>query len=362
MNRFEQVVLEVTEACPHACLHCYNYWRENRAPLRSPETLSRKQIRTVIQGIKADTTLKHVGLSGGEPLLRPDLPGIVADLLEEDLGVLVITSGALLTPTRTAGFPKETAFEITLFSADAGVHDRIAGRAGAFARVVSGAICAARRGCPLAVSVVVNRINAQHAGDVLRLGVALGANTFAFNRVNFTRVTLPRAEELGPTPAQLGQALDAAEEFAAEYNTTVAVTVPIPPCVVDLTRYHRLLFGWCARGQAASYYTISHNGLLRPCNHSSRILGDLMTHSFGELVNSRKAAAFWAPVPSACQSCQLPDHQLCRGGCPAASDECYGTRRRWDPVVDLARNQTGLSRLVKIAMADPRTVELSSSP
>jgi len=319
----------------------------------APDTLSRTEIRNLIRRIKADAPLQHVGISGGEPLLRPDLPGIVADLKEEGLGVLVITSGALLTPARVAQFPPETAFEITLFSAGAALHDRIAGRAGAFHRVVQGAVCAYRRKCRLAVSVVANRLNADQVGRSLELGVALGGRTFLLNRMNFTRLTLPLAGELAPTPEQLKQALDQADEFAGKYATTVAISVPVPPCIVDLTPYRRLFFGWCARGGASAYYTISHNGLLRPCNHSSVVLGDLRKRSFRELVESRKAAGFWSPVPRACRDCKLPGHELCRGGCPAASDECYGTRARWDPVVDLARAHNREARRARLAVTAP---------
>lgn len=335
---FQHVVLEVTEACPNACLHCYNYWREDRAPVRSPETLDRKQIRALVRKVKADAPLKQIGISGGEPLLRADLPAIVNDLMEEDLGVMVITSGATLTPARISKFPKETAFEMTLFSTGAGLHDYIAGRAGAFDRTIEGAMAVSGYGCRLAVTAVVNRLNAGETGYVYRMAVGLGANAFLFNRVNFTRFTLPRAEELAPTPEQLREALDATEEFATKYGVHVSAAVPIPPCVVDTTRYQRISFGWCGRGNEDSYYTIGYNGLLRPCNHSSRILGDLKTQTFAEIVKGRKAKSFWAPVPKACRECTYPGGEACRGGCPAASDECYGTRERWDPVVDLAGN------------------------
>jgi pyrroloquinoline quinone biosynthesis protein E len=334
----KQLVLEVTEACPHSCLHCYNYWREKRAPVSSPDALTQKEIRSLIRRIKGETTLQHVGISGGEPLLRPDLAEIVADLMEEGLEVVIISSGALLTPARAAQYPKQTAFEITLFSAEAALHDRIAGRTGAFQRVLEGAACLWARGCRMAASVVVNRLNAHQVRDALELGVALGASTFLLNRMNLSRATFPMAGELMPRPVQLKEMLDSAEEFAIRYRVTIAVAVPIPPCIVDLTPYHHLLFGWCPRGKAENvYYTVSHNGFLRPWNHSSVILGDLRKESLASLVNGRKAAAFWAPVPAACRRCKYPGHELCRGGCPAASDECYGTRKRWDPIVDLAR-------------------------
>ena len=228
--------------------------------------------------------------------------------------MLVITSGASLTPARISRFPKETNFEMTLFSTGAALHDHIAGRAGAFDRTIEGVLTAVRYGCRVALTAVVNRLNASETGYVYRLGVALGANAFLFNRINFTRVTLPRAGQLAPTPEQLREALDATEEFATKYGVTVSAAVPIPPCVVDTTGYRRISFGWCGRGNEESYYTIGYNGLLRPCNHSSRILGDLKTQSFAEIVKSRKTRSFWAPVPPACRACTYPGGEACRGG------------------------------------------------
>ncbi|MBN9661213.1 MAG: radical SAM protein [Acidobacteria bacterium] len=337
MTPYERIVLEVTEACHHACLHCYNYWREDRAPVSAPDTLSRAEIRTLIRRILRDAPLKQVGLSGGEPLLRSDLPGIVEDLRSAGLGVVVITNGTLLTPARVRRFPEGTVFEMTLFSVDAPLHDRIAGVPGAFQKVLQGAVAAAAHGCRLAVSVVVNRLNAHDVRRALELGIALGADGFLLNRVNFSRTTADQASVLAPTVEQLQQALAAAESVAVEYDAMIAVSVPIPPCVVDPAPYEHLHFGWCPRGNAEAYYTVSHNGLLRPCNHSSRILGNLRKQSFAELTEGPAARQFWAPVPAECVACEHPLAGLCRGGCPAASDECYGTRARWDPLVEIAK-------------------------
>ena len=337
MTPHEYVVVEVTEACPHACVHCYNYWREDRAPVLSPETLTRKEILTLVRKIRKDAPLRVVALSGGEPLLRPDIAGICTDLVNEGLRVAVITSGVLLTPARAARFPVGTNFEITLFGADAALHDRIAGRAGAFGRVLEGAAAALEHGCKIVASVVLTRLNADHARDAFELGIALGADAFLLNRMNFSRLTLPHAGELGPTVEQLKGALDAAEAVAVEYDAAISVSVPIPPCVIDPAPYSHLHFGWCPRGGPQAYYTVGHNGMLRPCNHSSAVLGDLREKSFEELVNCRRARAFWAPIPSECGACEHPLREVCRGGCPAASDECYGTREQVDPFVQLAR-------------------------
>ncbi|HEU4388156.1 MAG TPA: radical SAM protein [Blastocatellia bacterium] len=330
---FEHVVVEVTQACHHHCLHCYNFWRDRRAPVRDPQTLTRAEILEVVRKIRCDTPLRQIGLSGGEPLLRPDLPEIATDLANEGLSIVVITSGTLLTDERLERFPADTIFEFTLFSVDAELHDRIAGRPGAFKKVIRGIECAGRHNFRLALACVINRLNAHDVLQTIELGIALKAQAALFNRINLSASTLPVADQLVPSARQLQQALDAAEEAASSYGIAVAVSVPIPPCVIDISRYKHLHFGWCPRGGDGAYYTVSYNGLLRPCNHSSVILGDLRTEGFAEIVMREATQAFWKPVPAECQVCGHPLRDSCRGGCPAASHECYGSGTRIDPFV-----------------------------
>ncbi len=343
MHEFNRIVLEVTEACPHACLHCYNHWRESRAPLSSPDTLTRREISQLIAKVRLDAPIQQVAFSGGEPLLRPDLPDIVGDLLEQEVSSVVITSGVLLTDDLTSRFPKGTIFEITLFSTNAELHDRIAGRNGAFKKVIAGAVCAHRHRCRVALALVVGRLNAHDVRRTMELGIALGANAVLLNRVNLSRLTFPHGNRLAPSAKQLAHALSDAETVAQEFGVTVAVSVPVPPCVVDPRNYPHLHFGWCPRGGKDAYYTVSHNGLLRPCNHSSVVLGDLRREGFREIVERAKTREFWEPIPPECRDCKHPLADLCRGGCPAASHECYGTRERWDPFINcaLAGTQTG---------------------
>lgn len=330
---FESVVVEVTQACHHRCLHCYNFWRRRRAPVQAPQTLSRAEILDVIRKVQRDTPLRQVALSGGEPLLRPDLPEIAGDLVAEGLNVVVITNGTLLTNEILERCPADTLFEFTLFSVDAKLHDQIAGRPGAFQKVIRGIQLAGRHNFRLALACVINSLNAHDVLQTIELGIALKAEAAMFNRINLTRSTLPVADQLVPSVQQLTQALDAADEAARRYGISVAVSVPIPPCVIDVSRYKNLHFGWCPRGGDGAYYTISYNGLVRPCNHSSVILGDLRTEGFAEIVMRESTRAFWQPVPPECQTCEHPLRDSCRGGCLAASHECYGTATRMDPFI-----------------------------
>ena len=330
-----RVVVEVTEDCNNACVHCYNYWREKRAPLGALQELSRTCILDLIRKVKRDAPLSQVGLSGGEPTLREDLPDIVGDLADEGLSSVVITNGTLLFESYLRRFPEGSIFEITLFSADARLHNRIAGKP-VFDQVVEGMVRIQKHRCRSALACVITKLNAHDVKRTIELGIALGVDAVLFNRINLSRCVLPMANKLVPSATMLRESLDAAEEAATKYEVLIAVSVPIPPCVVDPSAYPHLRFGWCPRGNKDSYYTLGSTGLLRPCNHSSVILGDLRTQSFHDIVLGQKSKEFWAPVPNECLACEHPLKDQCRGGCPAAADECYNTRDRMDPIVQFA--------------------------
>jgi len=112
----ESIIIEVTQACNHSCLHCYNYWSHDRLPVKPRDALSRAEINEIVRGIQLITPLKSVAISGGEPFLRKDLAGIANDLSEKGLKVIIITNGTLITQKKLHDFPELILFEITLFS------------------------------------------------------------------------------------------------------------------------------------------------------------------------------------------------------------------------------------------------------
>jgi radical SAM protein with 4Fe4S-binding SPASM domain len=340
-SQLRRVVLEVTEACNHRCVHCYNYWDHPTQEILAADTLSRAAIRRLIRRVSADAPLEHVVISGGEPLVRPDLPEIAGDLVDDGLLVTVITNATLLTEALAARLRPEAQIDVTLFSADEAVHDRIAGPVGAFRRTIDGIVAARERGCALAVTVVVGAFNAHDVYRTIELALGLGAEAIMLNRVNLTPRMLQESQHAVPTLQQLREALWSAELVAGEYDVTVGVSVPVPPCLLEPAEFPHLRFGYCPRGGEDSYYTISHNGLLRPCNHSSVVLGNLRRQRFAEVIDSAATREFWAAVPVECASCAHPLREDCRGGCPAAAEECGGSRDHVDPfVLRLAPNIT----------------------
>jgi MoaA/NifB/PqqE/SkfB family radical SAM enzyme len=332
------ICLELTNSCNNSCLHCYNFWRANghSKVTDADKTLSREDIRQILGKVKEDVPLKYVAVSGGEPLLRKDLPQIVGDLVDLGLQPVIITNGVLLEEELLKQLPRGTSFEITLLGHTAELHDKLAGNK-VFDIVVQNTSRIGRYGSYFTAVFVATRLNALDVLNTTELGIALGATSIMYNRINLSRGTKSYANELVPTVTALEQSLGLLQEAVLKYGIQAFCSVPIPPCIVDIAAYPKIKFGWCPRGGENSYYTIGYNGLLRPCNHSSVILGDLRTEGFSEILSRERCKLFWQTIPEKCTKCSHPLKDKCRGGCTAASDEFYGSQLSIDPICELAK-------------------------
>ncbi|MGA2093043.1 MAG: radical SAM protein, partial [Sedimentisphaerales bacterium] len=124
-RRLYSVTLAVTNRCNYNCWHCYNAGRSQRdIPL---STL--KQIAGQLQELGA----VQVTLTGGEPLLRADLEEVAA-AFDESTCLTLNTTGDGLTEQRALALRDAGIFSvgISIDSTDAGEHDRMRGREGAF--------------------------------------------------------------------------------------------------------------------------------------------------------------------------------------------------------------------------------------
>jgi radical SAM protein with 4Fe4S-binding SPASM domain len=99
--------------------------------------------------------------------------------------------------------------------------------------------------------------------------------------------------------------------------------------LADKNRYKRIGFGFCNAGLEEAYYTLDPTGNVRPCNHSSTILGNIHKTSFAEMVRSQKMRDFFAARPAFCSGCDVED--ACLGGCKAAAEVCTGCIDGMDP-------------------------------
>jgi radical SAM protein with 4Fe4S-binding SPASM domain len=349
--RLGTIIFEVTQACDHACLHCYNTWNH---PSNSNPGLdgSVDGLWPLMSHVLGQVDCTHVTLTGGEPLLYGDLGYSVGRLAELGLRVNLITNGHRLDEDLTAGLIQQgvTLFELPLLSFRREVHDALSGAEGAFDAVLS-ALAHIRyyQGNAVAVFVATRR-NIADLYDTLRLAFAFGVRAVMLNRFNPGGRGAGMIEELLPAVAEMRAALEVADAAAQEFSLPISCSIPIQPCLIDTSAYAHLGFGYCAAGSERAYYTVDPAGNVRPCNHTPTVIGNAWEEPFDAIIGSERLARFAAARPDFCSSC---DRELeCQGGCKAAAEVCYGDLEAEEPF--LRRNLDLARPVARLALSEDR--------
>jgi radical SAM protein with 4Fe4S-binding SPASM domain len=322
--RLQTLIFELTQRCNQACLHCYNVWSTQASDypcgeLDTPRTLS------LLSKALDETHCHHVTLTGGEPLLRLDLYQILDLLRSRSAYATLISNGHLLTELMVTELLERQVrlFELPLLSHRREVHDHLSGSAGAFDAVLDAMSCLRYHRGQFVAVFVITQLNLGDLYPVIKLAFAFGARGLMLNRFNPGGRGRENLDELLPTVEQVEEALRIANDAVAEFGFPISCSIPIQPCLIDTRAYPNLNFGFCAAGTERAYYTLDPLGNLRPCNHTSTILGNLFDESFADLTAPERMAPFVEAVPSLCAPCALKT--TCQGGCKAAAQVCYGS-------------------------------------
>lgn len=173
-SRLQLLVMAVADRCDQRCLHCQIWQGEAGVPLTLAERL-----RVVDDALAAGA--REALLTGGEPLLSPDLWPVAERLRAGGARLMLATNGMLLE--RWAGRVAALFDEVylSLDGADAPTHDRIRGVA-AFDRVRAG-VRALRVAGPHVRVTTRTTLHALNVGELERLVAAarsLGADHASF--------------------------------------------------------------------------------------------------------------------------------------------------------------------------------------
>ncbi len=333
----KRFVLELTRRCNHACRYCYRFWpvsQLRQGPAEAPE-LTADEIEAIVDKLRAEAPVEAIALSGGEPLLRDDVPRIVSFIESRGIAAAVITNGGLLTESLIDRLDPRATLEITLLSHRPEIHDRLAGRRGAWDAAVTAMANLRKARRPFVGVFIATRQNAADLRKAAEVLVAMGAQGLMYNRLNLGKEHRRNGESLLPTVETLRENLHHLDQLSADYGLATAVSVVIEPCVIDFREYPRVHFGWCPRGGEDSYFTIDPQGNVRICNHSPNTLGNIRTTTFREMYDAPGVRAFAETLPEECADCPAEFRDVCGGGCRAAAEQWYGTTARVDPFVQL---------------------------
>lgn len=315
-----------TQACNISCIHCYRDAGNKRSD--ELDTVEGKKLLSEI----AKAGFKIMILSGGEPLLRPDIYELISHARNLGMRPVLGTNGILITP-EVAGKLKAAGLAcagISLDSKDKAQHDKFRGSGGAWDKTLRGMAACRSAGLPFQIHTTVTNNNQGEITAITDFAVELGA---VAHHVFFL------------VPTGRGKDIEATTLKAADYETLLErildkqAEVPIeikPTCAPQFMRIAkqkniptRFTKG-CLAG--TSYCVILPNGDVHPCPYLPLKAGNVREKAFNLLWKESQLFHKFRhePLTGGCSRCGYDD--IC-GGCRARayyySDGNYLAEEPW---------------------------------
>lgn len=313
--RITELYIELTTQCPLNCKHC--------STMAGPDGSQRLPEETVLRLIEEGSSLgaRRLSLSGGEPLLYPYLPQVLAAATRHGLACSLYSSGILSASDGAASIGEDvlqwlsangvTRIVFGITGATAGVHDSITQVPGGFDAVTTSIRRAIAAGLSTEVHFVPLAPNLRQVGEVVKLAETLGVEQVSFLRAVPQGRFLEYRDELGLDYAQvafLRRQLGA----VARARTSVKVRIGAPfNCLLDRNPVP------CTAG--INKVLITPYGKLLPCEafkHLQRRATSIFDRSLEDiwatdtLLNEVRHYQHDAGL---CKGCA--EYRYCRGGC-----------------------------------------------
>ena len=178
-----QIYFYLTEGCNLRCRHCWIAPKYQSEETSHP-SLDLDLFKSIIEQAKP-LGLIGVKLTGGEPLLHPQINEILEYIRTEDLSLTVETNGVLCTAelAQKMAACKDPFVSVSLDGANAETHEWVRGITGCFDTALEGIRNLVKAGFRPQVIMTIMRHNKDQMGQIVRLAERLGAGSVKFNIV-----------------------------------------------------------------------------------------------------------------------------------------------------------------------------------
>jgi pseudo-rSAM protein/SPASM domain protein len=233
------VVWNTTKQCNLSCAHCYAGADCGSAP----GELTTAEGKAMLDELAA-YGVPVVLFSGGEPLVRDDLPELVAHASEAGLRPVLSTNGTLLTCERAHEL-RDAGLAYAGISVDGGreTNDAFRGEAGAFDAAVRGIEACLDAGLKTGLRYTVTEQTVDDIADVVDLLTDVGVDRFCFYHLAYGGRGVPEADL---TPERRREAITELVELTREYHSGAGIETLLVGNYCDaayLVEYAREAFG-----------------------------------------------------------------------------------------------------------------------
>ena len=314
------VALNLTRRCNLRCEHCY-LDAGTRAEGGTDE-LTTAEVKDVIDRIAALSSGCMVVMTGGEPLLRPDIEDLVAHAADAGLMVVLGTNGLGLTPDRIDRLQKAglAGAGISLDSLDPAFHDDFRGSAGAWGKTMAALDACRDAGLVFQLHYSVTDDNAHEFESMVDFAKSAGA--LALNV--FFLVCTGRGEKVTNISAATYEDVLRRVTRAAHDEPQLMIRAKCAPHFKrmawqldpdwPITAAHGYEAGGCLAG--SRYCRVTPTGGVTACPYIEDEAGSIRQQSFAQIWrDAPQFQALRAPkLTGRCGACEFS--KLC-GGCRA---------------------------------------------
>ena len=337
-NDLRMLAWEVTRSCNLNCLHC------RAAAERGPYDgeLSTIKCFQLLDEIAAFANPVII-LTGGEPLLRPDIFDIAGYGTSKGLRIVMATNGTLVNP-KTAQRMIHSGIKrvsISLDGKDALSHNSFRGEKGAFAGALSGIEALKSAGMEFQINTTVTAANLSQIKDILDLAIKLGA---AAHHI-FLLVPTGRGREMA------GQAITAEDyEETLDWFYQESLDCPIQLKATCAPHYFRILHQHKGKNQVSkkprgqfhegtrgclggsAFCFISHVGQVQPCGYLEVDCGNVQKQSFRQIWENSEVFRNLRDLSKYGGKCGRCEFIKVCGGCRARAYEKTGDYLAEEPL------------------------------
>lgn len=324
------LLAELTYRCPLACPYCSNPLQLSRYR-NELDTATWKRVLAEAAALG----IVQVHFSGGEPMLRHDLPDLLEEARRLDLYCHLSTGATLadeaaLERLRSAGLD---ALQISLQDSRSDENDWLAGTP-CFEKKRRAVLAAKRLEFPVTLNVVLHRHNLDRLVELIDLACEWQVDKLELAHTQYTGWAFRNRDALLPTPSQLEQAVAVVAAARSRLNEGPSIVHVLPDYFQDFPKA-------CLNGWGRVFLTVAPDGVVLPCQTAREIpqleFPDVHSATLEEIwfhspVFERYRGTGWMPEP--CQSCERREIDF--GGCRCQAFLLTGDPGATDPVCHLA--------------------------
>ena len=162
------VVWLITARCNLSCIHCYTSRFKGLGELSTNDALR------LIQEI-AEIGIRHVSISGGEPLIRKDLIQIIKELKNRNISCSIVTNGTLLNDyIANFLYHNDIFVYVSIDAPYREVHEKIRGR-NTWKLLMKGIDILKHHGIDFATVMAINKVNVKHVENYVKYAENIGS-------------------------------------------------------------------------------------------------------------------------------------------------------------------------------------------